>query len=102
MKAEFAHTLRCPACLRQGTFGVVDAVSDEREVREGVLHCASCSTEFAMHRGVPELLFEPPEHIVKEAAGLERFAEQMRLEGWNRETVLRLPRLEHGYWYVQA
>lgn len=102
MKPEFARALRCPACLGQGTFEVRDGVSDAREVREGVLRCAACATEFAIHRGVPELLYEPPEHVLKEAAGLERFAEQMRQEGWDREVVRRLPNLEHGYWYVQA
>ena len=75
---------------------------DEREVRDGFLRCRACLSEFKVHRGVPELLYEPPQHILTEAAGLERFAEQMRLEGWDRERVRRLPDLEHGYWYVQA
>jgi SAM-dependent methyltransferase len=66
------------------------------------LHCEACATEFALHRGVPELLHNPPAHVIAEAAGLERFAEQMRLEGWDRELVRRLPDLEHGYWYVQS
>ncbi|MGH2833747.1 MAG: class I SAM-dependent methyltransferase, partial [Solirubrobacteraceae bacterium] len=47
-------------------------------------------------------LYKPPDYIVAEAAGLERFAEQMRAEGWGREMVRRLPDVEHGYWYVQA
>jgi SAM-dependent methyltransferase/uncharacterized protein YbaR (Trm112 family) len=102
VKAEFARQLRCPACLNQATFELDATGSDEHEVREGMLCCRACGNEFAVHRGVPELLFEPPEHIVKEAAGLERFAEQMRLEGWDRELVRKLPDLEHGYWYVQA
>jgi SAM-dependent methyltransferase len=102
MKAEFARQLRCPACHLDGTVELHASASDEREAREGVLRCRGCATEFALHHGVPELLYEPPEHIVREAAGLERFAEQMRLEGWNRELVRRLPDLEHGYWYVQA
>jgi SAM-dependent methyltransferase len=51
---------------------------------------------------VGELLHEPAAHIVAEAAGLGRFAEQMRLEGWDREMVRKLPDVEHGYWYVQA
>ena len=50
-----------------------------------------CTREFAVHRGVPDLLYEPPEHILVEAAGLERFAEVMVASGWNRETVLRAP-----------
>ena len=49
-----------------------------------------------------ELLHDPPRYIVAEAAGLERFAEQMRAEGWDRELVRKLPDIEHGYWYVQA
>ncbi len=44
----------------------------------------------------------PPSYILAEAAGLERFAEQMRAEGWDREKVRRLPDVEHGYWYVQS
>ena len=76
--------------------------SDGREVREGALRCSACGTRFRVHRGVAELLHDPPEHIVKEAAGLERFAEKMRGDGWDRELVRRLPDLEHGYWYVQA
>jgi SAM-dependent methyltransferase len=102
VKLEFAEALRCPACFGQGTFEVRHPVSDEREVRKGVLSCSACSTEFAIHRGVPELMHNPPQYVLREAAGLERFAEQMRLEGWGREMVLSLPNLEHGYWYVQA
>ncbi len=102
MKREFVGSLRCPACLREGSLQVHATASDEREVREGSLRCGACGREFAIHRGVPDLLYDPPEHVRKEAAGLERFAEQMRLEGWSREMVLKLPDLEHGYWYVQA
>jgi SAM-dependent methyltransferase len=102
MKAEFAHQLRCPACRRDGTLTLEARSSDEREVREGTLRCAVCANEFDMHRGVAELLHDPPAHVIAEAAGLERFAERMRQEGWGRELVRKLPDLEHGYWYVQA
>jgi SAM-dependent methyltransferase/uncharacterized protein YbaR (Trm112 family) len=102
VRAQFVRQLRCPACLNQATFELSATASDEREVREGTLCCSACASEFAVRRGVPELLYEPPWHILKEAAGLERFAEQMRLEGWDREMVRRLPDLQHGYWYVQA
>jgi SAM-dependent methyltransferase len=47
-------------------------------------------------------MHEPPEHVVREAAGLGRFAEYMRADGWDRETVRRLPDVDHGYWYVQS
>jgi len=102
LKAELAGRLRCPACRRDGTLELSVQETDEREVREGRLRCSACTTEFSVHRGVAELLHEPPSYIVAEAAGLERFAAQMRAEGWDREMVRRLPDVEHGYWYVQA
>ena len=76
--------------------------SDEREAREGSLRCAACGARFGVHRGVPELLYDPAEHILTEAAGLERFAAYMRDSGWTPEMVRSLPNVEHGYWYVQA
>jgi SAM-dependent methyltransferase len=102
VKADFAGRLRCPACRRDGTLQLSARESDAREVREGGLRCSACEAEFAVQRGVVELLHDPPSYIVAEAAGLERFAEQMRAEGWGREMVRRLPDVEHGYWYVQA
>jgi SAM-dependent methyltransferase len=102
MRAEFASELRCPACRRDRTLELSAQQSDAHEVREGRLRCTACGSEFAVHKGVMELLHEPPAYIVAEAAGLERFAAQMRAEGWDREMVRRLPDVEHGYWYVQA
>jgi SAM-dependent methyltransferase/uncharacterized protein YbaR (Trm112 family) len=102
VKAEFARQLRCPACRREHTLQLRADASDAYEVREGTLRCAACRSEFAVRRGVPELLFQPPAHILAEAEGLERFAAHMRGEGWDRELVRRLPDVEHGYWYVQA
>jgi SAM-dependent methyltransferase len=102
VKAKFVQQLRCPACRRDHTLELRVDASYEREVREGSLHCSACTTEFAVRHGVPELLHDPPPYILKEVAGLERFAEQMRLEGWDRETVRKLPNLENGYWYVQS
>jgi uncharacterized protein len=102
VKSEFAQALRCPVCRRDGALELLVQASDTNEVREGSLRCSACATEFALHRGVPELLYHPPEHILAEAAGLERFAAEMRRDGWDRELVRRLPDLEHGYWYVQG
>jgi len=102
VKAAFAQALRCPACRLEHTLELQVGSSDEREVREGTLRCTACASTFAVHRGVPELLHDPPEYIVAEAAGLERFAEHMSLVGWDREFIRRLPEVEHGYWYVQA
>jgi SAM-dependent methyltransferase/uncharacterized protein YbaR (Trm112 family) len=102
MRAQFIEQLRCPACRRDHTLALSIQASDEREVREGELRCGACHSEFVVHRGVVELLHDPPQHILVEAAGLERFAEYMRGGGWDRELVRKLPYLEHGYWYVQA
>jgi SAM-dependent methyltransferase/uncharacterized protein YbaR (Trm112 family) len=102
VRAEFAEQLRCPACRRDHTLQLQVDASDEREVREGLLRCDACHSEFAVRRGVVELLHDPPAHVVVEAAGLERFAGEMREKGWDRELVRRLPDIEHGYWYVQA
>jgi SAM-dependent methyltransferase len=102
VKARFAESLRCPVCSSEHSLRLHAQESDEREVREGTLSCAVCGHELAVHRGVPELLYRPAAHIVAEAAGLERFAAHMAKEGWDRELVLALPDIEHGYWYVQA
>ncbi len=102
VKLEFARELRCPACLSDRSLELLARESDDREVREGTLRCGACGAEFPVHRGVMELLHEPPGYVVAEAAGLERFAEQMRAEGWDREKVRSLPDIEHGYWYTQS
>ncbi|HEU0318795.1 MAG TPA: methyltransferase domain-containing protein [Solirubrobacteraceae bacterium] len=102
MKAELAPGLRCPACRTDGTLELAATESDGREVREGTLRCRRCAESFLVRRGVAELLHDPPPHVLVEAAGLTRFAEQMRLEGWDRAMVRRLPDIENGYWYVQA
>src|SRR5205823_5185878 len=44
--------------------------------------------------------YEPSEAVLREARGLERFAEEMRGDGWDRDRILRLPHEEHGYWDV--
>jgi SAM-dependent methyltransferase len=102
VQPQLAASLRCPVCRRDKTMTVREGESGEREIREGVLACSACGSLFPVHRGVPELLHEPAEHVLAEAAGLERFAKKMRADGWDRATVLKLPYLEHGYWYVQA
>jgi SAM-dependent methyltransferase len=103
MQPDFAtRHLRCPVCRSDRSLTLTTEASDEREVREGTLRCRVCENEFPVHRGVAHLMHDPPEHVVREAAGLGRFAEYMRADGWDRETVRRLPDIEHGYWYVQG
>ena len=49
-----------------------------------------------------DLLYEPSEVILREAAGLERFAEVMRRDGWDGERIRELPDVELPYWIGQA
>ncbi len=103
MRAEFAaERLRCPVCRQDRSLRLHAERSDEREVREGRLVCSRCHAELPVHRGVGELMVDPPAHVVREAAGLARFAEFMANNGWNRERILQLPNIDDGYWYVQA
>jgi SAM-dependent methyltransferase/uncharacterized protein YbaR (Trm112 family) len=102
VKPGFAPSLRCPNCHGESTLRLDATASDEREAREGTLVCARCAIHFPLKRGVPELLWEPPPYVVAESNGLERFAAVMREAGWDREMVLLLPYVEHGYWYAQA
>jgi uncharacterized protein YbaR (Trm112 family) len=74
MKPAFTEMLRCPACLHDHAMALHATAGDEREAREGMLECGACGAAFELHRGVPELLHDPPGHVVTEAAGLERFA----------------------------
>jgi SAM-dependent methyltransferase len=103
MKVEFAAThLRCPVCHRDRSLRLDVAAASPLEVREGVLVCRACGAEHAVHGGIAHLLVDPPDHVVREAAGLARFADFMASTGWDRERILALPDYQHGYWYVQA
>jgi SAM-dependent methyltransferase/uncharacterized protein YbaR (Trm112 family) len=103
MRVEFApQILRCPSCRRDRSLRLLARESDPREVREGTLTCTVCGAEFPVHRGVGHLLVNPPEQIEREAAGLQRFADYMRADGWDRERVRKLPDIQDGYWYVQG
>jgi SAM-dependent methyltransferase len=51
--------------------------------------------------GIADLLHEPPPFVVREAAGLERFAAVMGEDGWDRERILALPDVDLPYWYAQ-
>jgi SAM-dependent methyltransferase len=103
MKPAFAaEYLRCMTCGHDRALVLFEADRNELEVRDGTLACRDCGAQFGVHRGVAHMLQNPPEHVAREAAGLERFAEVMRADGWDTERILQLPDLQDGYWYVQA
>ena len=98
-----AEFLRCPVCHADRALSVHEATEEnDLEIREGVLQCASCHRGFGVRQGVAELLIDPPEHVQREVAGLQRFAEHMREAGWDQKRILELPYIDEGYWYVQA
>ena len=47
------------------------------------------------------LMPDPPEHVAREAAGLARFAEVMRADGWDCERLRELPYVDLPYWWGQ-
>jgi SAM-dependent methyltransferase len=94
--------LRCPVCRARRSFALDPGERDEREVLDGTLRCRECGTVRPLRKGIVDLIHDPPEFVVREAAGLERFADTMRADGWDRERVLNLPHEPSGYWFVQA
>jgi SAM-dependent methyltransferase len=102
MKAASAALLRCPRCYADRTLTLTATQADDVEVREGALTCGACGGAFAVTAGIADLLYDPPEFVAREAAGLERFAEVMRADGWDRERILALPNAPDGYWAAQA
>jgi SAM-dependent methyltransferase len=94
--------LACPRCHAERPFELETREEDDREVREGRLTCRSCGHEAPVEEGIVDLLHDPPEFVTREAAGLERFVELMRNEGWDRERILALPYEQDGYWFAQG
>ena len=101
MREGLLELLRCPRCQGAATFAVEASSRDAQEIREGSVRCRACGLERPVVGGIVDLLFEPPDFVVREAAGLERFAEVMRRDGWDRERILQLPDVPYGYWYDQ-
>ena len=101
MRDALIEHLRCPACRTDRSLAAVVTLDDGHEAREGTLTCGTCAQQFPLRDGIVELLPSPSEHVALEAAGLERFAEVMRADGWDRERVRRLPYEDLPYWWGQ-
>src|SRR5215212_3935738 len=102
MKADLLGLLRCPRCRDERSFDLDATESDEREVRSGRLTCRACGHVASIEDGVVDLMHDAPDYVTREAAGLERFAEKMREDGWDRERILNLPYEQSGYWFAQG
>ncbi|MEA2190463.1 MAG: hypothetical protein QOI73_584 [Solirubrobacteraceae bacterium] len=81
---------------------LTERARDEREVREGELTCGACGSVSAVADGIVDMLWDAPAFVGREAAGLQRFAEVMRADGWDRERILALPDVPLGYWRSQG
>jgi SAM-dependent methyltransferase/uncharacterized protein YbaR (Trm112 family) len=101
VREALTSILRCARCGAEASLALRTVRSDAREVREGELACAACGQRFAIADGIVDLLFEPPEFVRRERAGLERFASVMRADGWDRERIRALPDVDLPYWHGQ-
>ena len=101
MRPSLLPHLRCPSCRAQHSLVLTARASDEHEVREGDLDCSNCRSTFAIADGIVDLLWDAPEFVEREAAGLDRFADVMRADGWDRERILALPDVPLAYWAAQ-
>lgn len=93
--------LQCPSCGSPSGLQLDATVNDEREIRKGRLHCRFCKLERPIRDGVADLMLDPTPEVRAEAEGLERFALEMRRDGWDRARVLSLPYENSGYWWSQ-
>jgi SAM-dependent methyltransferase len=101
MRDALAELLRCPGCGGERCMALRARHRDAREVREGELACEGCSQRFGIAAGIVDLLVAPPEFVLRERAGLERFADVMRADGWDEERIRALPDIELPYWQGQ-
>jgi len=102
MRTDLLSVLRCPRCKAEQSFDCSVRAETEDEVREGELTCRSCGERRTIVRGIVDLMVGAPDFVLREQAGLDRFADVMRADGWDREMVLSLPDHHSGYWYAQG
>lgn len=102
MRTELLSVLRCPRCKADRSFRCSVRAQTEDEVREGELTCRRCGERRPVAGGIVDLMVDAPDFVMRERAGLDRFADLMRSDGWDRERVLRLPDEPSGYWYAQG
>jgi uncharacterized protein YbaR (Trm112 family) len=101
MRSDLLVLLQCPSCGSPESLRLDATADDERETRWGRLHCRFCQLERPIRDGVADLILDPSPEVSAEAEGLERFALEMRRDGWDRARVLNLPYEESGYWWAQ-
>lgn len=58
MKRSLMDILCCPVC--KGDLVLHVEAENAKEILEGTLNCATCSVDYPIHEGIPNLL--PPSH----------------------------------------
>jgi SAM-dependent methyltransferase len=101
VRESLVGLLRCVRCHSDRTLSVSVVDRDEREIRSGQLSCAYCGQQYSIKDGIVDLLYDPPDFVVRESAGLSRFAERMRKDGWDRKRIFALPNVEDPHWFAQ-
>jgi ubiquinone/menaquinone biosynthesis C-methylase UbiE/uncharacterized protein YbaR (Trm112 family) len=68
LKREFVASLVCPRCRRSDL--ELDVVrEDDREVRQGKLHCSRCAADYPIQNGIVDFLDPSDEGLRKEVDG---------------------------------
>ncbi len=96
MREGLLQWLRCPRCHTERRLVLEATGRDAREVREGRLRCRDCLATYEIADGIVDLLVDLPEFVRREIAGLARFAERMRDDGWTGDRIRALPEIEVG------
>jgi SAM-dependent methyltransferase/uncharacterized protein YbaR (Trm112 family) len=93
MRKELLGLLLCPNC-EQGTWEIrSQELAGGGVARSGDLVCLACGSCYVVEDGILDLLPRPPESVLRERAGWERFlqrASEELAEGW----ILSLPKVD--------
>jgi SAM-dependent methyltransferase/uncharacterized protein YbaR (Trm112 family) len=95
MREELLDWLVCPAC-EEGDWRLEGVRSAQPDVlTEGWLECGACGARYALSDGILDLLPHPPEAVLRERAGWQKFL-QGSAEEMTDEWILSLPRVHQG------
>jgi len=69
MKTNIVPKLICPSCRRPALEILKIINKDKVEIRQGILKCAYCDSEFRINDGILDFLIDPEEEILNEQKG---------------------------------
>jgi SAM-dependent methyltransferase len=95
MRRELLEWLVCPACQRSDWRLESTEAGEAGVVETGWLNCAGCGARYSISEGILDLLPEPPDAVLRERAGWERFL-QGASDELDESWILALPRVHEG------